>query len=91
MENRMNEFIEKAGAIMTPSQEQVEKAITNIRTKIRNYVKESGLKSLVIGISGGLDSAVVAAICQEEFTGVPLIGVSIPISNTNEHICSQCC
>ena len=85
MENIMNEFVEKAGKIMTPSEEQVQTAITNIRTKIRNYVKESGLKSLVIGISGGLDSAVVAALCQEEFTGVPLIGVSIPMSNTNEH------
>ena len=83
--NRFQEFVNEAGAIMTPTEKQVENVIYNIRQKIRNYVKESGLKSLIIGVSGGLDSAVVAAICQEKYTGVPLIGVSIPMSNTNEH------
>ena len=36
-------------------------------------------------ISGGLDSSVIAALCQEKYTGVPLIGISIPMSSTNEH------
>jgi nicotinamide-nucleotide amidase len=85
MERIMRDFIKKAGAIMTPSQEEVENSIVNIRTKIRDYVASSGLKSLVIGVSGGLDSAVVAALCQEKYTGVPLIGVSIPLSSSNEH------
>ena len=80
MEQKMKEFVEQAGKIMTPSPDQAKKTIDNIRKKVREYVHESGLKSLVVGISGGLDSAVVAAICQEEFTGVPLIGVSIPMS-----------
>lgn len=61
----------------------------NIIQKLRNitkeYVEKNNLKSLVIGISGGLDSAVTAAICQEKYTGVPLIGLSIPMNSKEEH------
>jgi len=85
MENLMKEFVEEAGKIMTPDNIRVEESIKKMRKKVRDYVKTSGLKSLEIGISGGLDSAVVAAICQEKYTGVPLIGISIPLSSSNEH------
>jgi len=64
---------------------KIEKIINNIRFKIKNYVIDNNLKSLVIGISGGLDSAIVAALCQEKYTGVPLIGLSIPIDSSNIH------
>lgn len=30
-----------------------------------NYVKVNNLKAMVLGISGGIDSTVVAAICHE--------------------------
>ncbi len=60
--------------------------IDNIRTFVRDYVKENNLKCLVLGISGGLDSAIVAALCQEKFIGVPLYGMSIPINSSEVHI-----
>lgn len=61
----------------------------NIRKGIRNYVQENGLKSLVIGVSGGVDSALCCAlarpVCDE--LGIPLIGRSITIeSNKSEEI-----
>lgn len=59
--------------------------INNIRKEIREYINNNNIQSLVIGISGGLDSSVVAALCQEKYTGVPLIGISIPMSSSNEH------
>lgn len=59
--------------------------IDNMRNNIKEYVEKNNIKSLVMGISGGLDSAVVAAICQEKYIGIPLIGLSIPMSNTNTH------
>ena len=48
-----------------------------------NYVKVNNLKAMVLGISGGIDSTVVAAICHEvsKQTGIPLIGRSLPIKN----------
>ncbi|HLD89591.1 MAG TPA: NAD(+) synthase [Patescibacteria group bacterium] len=53
----------------------------NILAEGMEYVRRSRLESLVIGISGGIDSALVAAlarvICDE--TGITLIGRSMPI------------
>ena len=46
-----------------------------------NYIKDNNLYSLVLGISGGIDSTVVAALCKA--SGVPLIGISLPCSTNN--------
>ena len=83
--NRLQELVEVTKDEYRLSEEQSLSVISNIREEIRNYVKRNNLKSLVVGVSGGLDSAVVAALCQEKFTGVPLIGVHIPFSSTAEH------
>ena len=44
------------------------------------YVTDNNIKAMILGISGGIDSTVVAAICYEVsiLTGVPLIGRSLP-------------
>lgn len=51
-----------------------------------NYVKANNLEAMVLGISGGIDSTVVAAICHEvsKRTGIPLIGRSLPIKNKSD-------
>lgn len=60
--------------------------LNNIRKELKNYITEKHLKSLVLGISGGIDSALVAAIakpiCDE--LNIPLIGRSISISTNKE-------
>ena len=38
---------------------------TRITTWISEYVKENNIKSLVVGVSGGIDSAVVLALAVE--------------------------
>lgn len=67
------------------TKEQADVVIKNIRDNVRCYVKTNNLKSLILGVSGGLDSACIAALCQEKYTGVKLIGVSIPLNSTNAH------
>jgi len=59
------------------------KAVQNIRTELHDYVKGSGLKSLIIGISGGIDSALCAALAAPicETLNIPLIGRSISIES----------
>lgn len=54
--------------------------------KTAEYVTENNLKAMVLGISGGIDSTVVAAICHEvsKNTGIPLIGRSLPIKNKSD-------
>jgi NAD+ synthetase len=63
--------------------------IDYLRNELRIYIKCNNLNALVLGVSGGADSALVAAlaepICSE--LGIPLIGRSIPIqSNKPEEI-----
>lgn len=60
----------------------------NIVEDLRQYVIKNKLKSMVLGISGGIDSTVCAAICHEvsKKTGVPLIGRSLTIKNKKDEI-----
>lgn len=44
---------------------------------IRNYARRHKIQSLIVGISGGIDSAVVSTLCAS--TGLPTIAVSMPI------------
>lgn len=44
---------------------------------LRNYADHADLKGFVIGISGGIDSAVVSTLCAS--TGLPTIAASLPI------------
>ena len=49
---------------------------------IKNYADQAGMQSLVVGISGGIDSAVVSALCAS--TGIYTIAVSMPIRQRPE-------
>lgn len=63
-----------------------EKVFNTLVEETANYVTSNGLKAMVLGISGGIDSTVVAAICHEvsKKTGIPLIGRSLPIKNKDD-------
>lgn len=64
-------------------------AVLNIRLQLKNYIQKHNLKALVIGESGGIDSALctilASPICKE--LGIKLIGRSITIeTNKPEEI-----
>lgn len=63
-----------------------EKVFNTLVDKTAEYLIKNNLKAMVLGISGGIDSTVVAAICHEVSikTGIPLIGRSLPIKNKND-------
>ena len=52
---------------------------------LASYIEKNGLQSLVLGISGGIDSTVVAALASEacKKTGAKLIGRSLPAHTNN--------
>jgi NAD+ synthase len=50
---------------------------TRIVAWIREYAISNGIKSLVVGVSGGIDSAVVSTLCAE--TGLPTYVLSMPL------------
>ena len=64
------------------------KVFETLIEKTAKYLVDNNIKAQILGISGGIDSTVVAAICHEvsKRTNIPLIGRSIPTTNnkTNE-------
>lgn len=63
-----------------------EKVFKTLVEETGNYLVNHSLRAMVLGVSGGIDSTVVAAICCEvnRQTGIPLIGRSLPIKNKND-------
>lgn len=63
-----------------------EKVFWTLVSETKKYLLDNNLKAIILGISGGIDSTVTAAICHEvsKQTGIPLIGRSLPIRNLND-------
>ena len=56
---------------------QTEKVIDHIVGWLKDYATKANLKGFVIGISGGIDSAVTSTLCAK--TGLKLLCVEMPI------------
>ena len=55
---------------------------SKIVTWIKGYADKNKIKSLVVGVSGGIDSAVVSALCAE--TGMPTYVLGMPIHQNED-------
>jgi len=49
---------------------------------IKDYADENKIQSLVVGVSGGIDSAVVSTLCAE--TGLPVFPLGMPIHQDSD-------
>ncbi len=56
---------------------------------VRDYVNKNGFKSVVLGLSGGIDSAVCAAIAVDAIGAENVYGVSLPSKYSSEHSLSD--
>ncbi|WP_062212225.1 NAD+ synthase [Demequina oxidasica] len=54
-------------------------------TGLRDYVLKNGMSRVVLGLSGGIDSALVAAIAADALGGENVIGVSMPSKFSSDH------
>lgn len=73
------------GQVMTTftTEDREQATLTNrITAWIKNYAESAGIKSLVVGVSGGIDSAVVSTLCAR--TGIHTIAVALPIRQREE-------
>jgi NAD+ synthase (glutamine-hydrolysing) len=52
---------------------------------LRDYVGKNGFRSVVLGLSGGIDSSVVAAIAVDALGGGRVVGVSMPSGHSSAH------
>jgi NAD+ synthase/NAD+ synthase (glutamine-hydrolysing) len=66
------------GEIHKQPHEEIAYAHRALITGTRDYVRKCGFKKVLVGLSGGVDSAVVAAIAVEALGAENVLGVSMP-------------
>ncbi|MFC5999318.1 NAD+ synthase [Quadrisphaera sp. GCM10027208] len=54
-------------------------------TGLRDYVRKNGFRSVALGLSGGIDSALVAAVAVDALGAENVVGVSLPSSYSSQH------
>ena len=52
---------------------------------LRDYVEKNNFKSVILGLSGGIDSALVAAIAVDALGADRVLGVSLPSKYSSDH------
>lgn len=73
-----------AGEIAPPldPDEEVYRALV---TGLAGYVRKNGFRSVVFGMSGGIDSSLVAAIAADAIGGENVVGISMPSRWSSDH------
>jgi NAD+ synthase/NAD+ synthase (glutamine-hydrolysing) len=51
----------------------------------RDYIRKCGFRKVLVGLSGGIDSALVAAIAAEAIGGQDVIGIGMPGPHSSDH------
>ena len=64
--------------VITPTMDELDEIHQALVLGTRDYARKNGFNDVVIGLSGGIDSALVAAIAVEAFGAEHVHGVSMP-------------
>lgn len=68
-----------------PVQDGVEAAWNALVLGVRDYVRKCGFRDALVGLSGGIDSAVVAAIAVEALGAEHVRGIGMPSEYSSSH------
>ena len=63
---------------------QTEKVINHIVEWLKDYATNARVKGFVVGISGGIDSAVTSTLCA--MTGLDVLCIEMPIHQAESHV-----
>lgn len=74
-----------AGYALPREQDDVEQMYAAVVLGLRDYVRKNGFTKVVLGLSGGIDSALVAAVAADAIGGQNVVGVSMPSRYSSEH------
>ncbi len=58
---------------------------TGLVVGLRDYIRKNGFTSVILGLSGGIDSALVAAIAIDALGTKNVFGVALPSKYSSEH------
>ena len=73
----------------TPTQSELAQVWNGLVLGLRDYVQKNGFKSVVLGLSGGIDSAVCAALAVDAIGSKNVFGVSLPSQYSSDHSLSD--
>ena len=59
-----------------------EEIVTRLERFLTTHLEQTGARCLVVGMSGGLDSSVTAALCARALGGRRVLGISLPEKET---------
>ncbi|MDA0177352.1 MULTISPECIES: NAD(+) synthase [Mesoflavibacter] len=63
---------------------QTEKVVKHIVNWLKDYANNAKVNGFVVGISGGIDSAVTSTLCAE--TGLKVLCIEMPIHQAQSHV-----
>ena len=85
-----------AAAIAQPLTSEIAPALNDLEEiwqalviGLRDYVEKNGFRSVVVGLSGGIDSALVAAIAIDALGAKRVNGVAMPSKYSSDHSISD--
>ena len=76
---------DKAPQILAPRLSDEEKIWSALVLGLRDYVVKNGFNSVALGLSGGIDSALVATIAVDALGKGAVFGVSLPSKYSSQH------
>ena len=86
----------EAAAIAQPLTSEIAPALNDLEEiwqalviGLRDYVEKNGFRSVVVGLSGGIDSALVAAIAIDALGAKRVNGVAMPSKYSSDHSISD--
>ncbi|MDP9494392.1 MAG: NAD+ synthase, partial [Actinomycetota bacterium] len=70
---------------LTPLLDPIEEVYRALTTGLGDYVRKNGFQSVVIGLSGGIDSALTAAVAADALGPDAVWGVAMPSRFSSKH------
>jgi NAD+ synthase (glutamine-hydrolysing) len=71
--------------LISPRIADEEEVYTALTTAVSSYVTKNGFDTVLLGLSGGIDSALTAAIAADALGGDRVYGVLMPSAHSSQH------
>jgi len=76
---------ETSNPVATPDIPRAEQVFNGLVLGVHDYFRKTGHTKAVLGLSGGIDSAVTAAIAVEALGAKNILGIAMPSKYSSEH------
>ena len=83
--SKVHDHVVTIPRIVEPRLDPLAEVYAALVIALRDYVTKNGFKSVVLGLSGGIDSALVAAIAADAIGASNVHGVSMPSKYSSAH------